>query len=93
MKLRGNHALRPCCGGGMLFNGARAVLPADIKAKAKLRSLKSKPGAGIRQVVGAVQAYNAAPPTEAKGMTNEKWKSVGRRLVVAPVDPSQIVLA
>jgi hypothetical protein len=28
-------------------------------------------------VVDAVKAYNAAPPADAKAMTNEKWKTMG----------------
>jgi hypothetical protein len=47
-------------------------LKAKVEAKAKLlQSWSTDPA-----IVAAVKARNAAPPAEAAGMTNDKWKSL-----------------
>jgi hypothetical protein len=52
------------------------ALPADIKAKAEKKIAEIKIWAEDPQVVRAVQAYNSAPPTEAREMTNDNWKGL-----------------
>src|SRR5882757_4115930 len=52
------------------------ALPADIKAKAEAKINEIKAWGSDPQLVAAVRAYNAAPPAEAKGMTNEKWQEL-----------------
>lgn len=58
-----------------LVSHAETLTP-EMKAKLasklpQLQALGKDP-----KVVEAVRAYNAAPPAEAKGMTNEKWKNL-----------------
>jgi hypothetical protein len=77
MKMKSNQAIVAialCCWlSAAAFGGG---VPAEIKSKldaqvTELKSLSTDP-----RVVKAVKANNAAPPSEYKGMTNEKWKEL-----------------
>jgi hypothetical protein len=54
----------------------RADLPAEAKAKVAERIKQYAPLGSAPAVVDAVRAFNASPPAEAKGMTQEKWKDL-----------------
>lgn len=56
--------------------GVRADPPADTKAKIAERIKQFAPLGSAAPVVDAVRAFNASPPAEAKGMTQEKWKDL-----------------
>ncbi len=51
-------------------------LPPAVKAKIEAKAAQLKSWSTDPAIVAAVRAYNAAPPAEAKGMTNEKWKNL-----------------
>jgi hypothetical protein len=56
--------------------GQGQALPAGIKVKAEAKINELKAWGSDPRIVSAVQAYNGAPPAEARGMTNEKWKDL-----------------
>jgi len=56
--------------------GLSQNLPPEIKAKAEAKITELKAWGSDPQVVNAVLAYNASSPSEAQGMTNEKWKGL-----------------
>lgn len=49
---------------------------AAIKAKAEAKAKQLAWISTDAKVVAAVKAYNASPPAEAKGMTQDKWKAL-----------------
>lgn len=53
-----------------------AAPPADVQAKVDKRVTEFSSLSTNATVIAAVKAYNAAPPREAVGMTNEKWKGL-----------------
>ena len=53
-----------------------AAPPADVQAKVDKRVAQFSGLSKDATVVAAVKAYNAAPPKEAAGMTNDKWKTL-----------------
>lgn len=61
--------------GGATAAGA-AELSAEARAKVEAKTAAVKALAADPAVVAAVRAYNAAPPAEAKTMTQEKWKGL-----------------
>ena len=77
MKVRANIFLRVLVvATACVAMGWSQALPADIKAKAEAKISEIKAWSTDPQVVAAVQAYKTAPPAEAKGMTNDKWKEL-----------------
>lgn len=62
---------------GLLAMGAAGQpLPPAVKAKVEAKTAQIQSWSTDPVIVAAVRAYNAAPPAEAKGMTNEKWKGL-----------------
>lgn len=53
-----------------------ASLPPDLKDAIEAKTKHVVALGTDPQVVAAVRAYNAKPPAEAAGMTNEKWKAL-----------------
>lgn len=52
------------------------TMTAEMKAKLASKLPQLQAIGKDPKVVAAVVAYNAAPPAEARGMTNEKWKGL-----------------
>lgn len=60
----------------LTVSGFAQSLPPEIKAKVAEKAKQLQSWSTDPTIVAAVKAHNSSPAPEAKGMTNEKWKSL-----------------